>query len=60
MTRWEYKEISPNDIHGAKFPNWTAINEAGDEGWEMVSFASNSGLAVFKRPIAHVGGVRQT
>lgn len=51
MTRWEYKEIRPKDIHGAQYPNWAAINEAGSQGWEMVTFSTNSGWAVFKRPV---------
>ena len=43
--KWEYKEVCLNSIAD----NTNALNEFGEEGWEMCGYDGKYGVAVFKR-----------
>lgn len=49
MTRWEYLELEPRREHGSTHVDWKAIDNLGQNGWEMVQMLP-SGVAIFKRP----------
>ena len=56
MTRWEYTSVTRNSSNMNKL--LSDINDLGEQGWELVGFASadktlglNSVIAVLKRPI---------
>lgn len=43
--KWEYKEITISPRHY----NNDALNELGEQGWEMCGYDGGYGVAVFKR-----------
>ena len=49
MPQWQYRKISLSDL-----PQWTdeleLLNEAGEEGWELVNVTTNN-IALLKRPL---------
>ena len=49
MARWEYRKIPLNDVRPT-VDDIDVLNDAGDNGWELVGITTNS-VAYLKRPI---------
>jgi len=55
MPQWEYRTINLCDLP-RNCKEAELLDEAGDEGWELVAITSNN-LAYLKRPIPEPGSV---
>jgi len=49
MARWEYRKIPLNDVRPT-VDDIDVLNDAGDNGWELVGITTNN-VAYLKRPI---------
>jgi hypothetical protein len=52
MQHWEYRKLELCSLP-AKSTEEAALNEAGKDGWQLVSITSNN-VAYFKREIAKI------
>jgi len=48
MARWEYRKIPLNDVRPT-VDDIDVLNDAGDNGWELVGITTNN-VAYLKRP----------
>jgi hypothetical protein len=49
MPQWEHRKIDLNNVP-RKADDIDLLNEAGDQGWELVTISTNS-IAYFKRQL---------
>jgi hypothetical protein len=52
VQHWEYRKLELSSLP-AKSTEEAALNEAGKDGWQLVSITSNN-VAYFKREVAKV------
>jgi hypothetical protein len=52
MTQWDYRKINLNDVP-RKTEDVDLLNDAGEQGWELVSITANN-IAYLKRQVAAI------